>query len=317
MNRIITSLLLLLSGIYAVPGMANDTPHTPHAYVVSPYNSTVVFCDINTENGDFENCQNSGALVVSYPTDVAFNVLDKKTYAYIANAGPATKCVVHDDGSLSTLCLPLLNTPPEQFGIAFYTDKKDVQYAYIATGVDYQPVYKCHVENMYRGLLDACETTTSDFSNAAHYIAFETFKNKTYGYITTEDGVAKCKIGDHGDLDCVHSLVEGGAVDLVFQEVSGETYAYITQPYTLRVSKCPVSKEGDLEIDSCKRTGRDVFVSPRGIAFYHAENGLHAYVTDNGASRTWKCAVDSRTGDLKACASTGGFTAPHGITILE
>lgn len=314
MNRIINGLLLFMLGIYVAPGMA-DNQSASLAYVTNPFNNTVSMCQINDEHGGLEDCKDSGTLNSSWPYDIAFNVLNEKTHAYLANLGSVTQCAVDDDGSLSTVCFPLENTPSEQFGIAFHANKNNVQYAYVSTGVNFDPVYKCHIHTE-RGMLETCHDATPVFPQAAQYIIFESFKNGTYAYITTGDGISQCTVTENGDLNCIHSLVDGGAVDVAFAEINEEIYAYITQPFTLRVSKCSVSDEGVLDLDSCSKTGNDIFVSPRAIEFYEAKEGLHAYVTDNAVFGVWKCNVDSRMGALRSCALTGsGFVAPHGITL--
>ncbi len=131
-------------------------------------NASVIQCKIEI-NGDFANCQDSGA--GSYfdgAADVDFATLTGKTYAYITQPGGAVaKCTVDKFNGLFSDCASTGNHFNSPIGITFQTIAHTL-YAYIVDGGFNHPtanqVLQCAVDLL--GDLDCLDAGAGDvFSN--------------------------------------------------------------------------------------------------------------------------------------------------------
>ncbi|MFA6038056.1 MAG: hypothetical protein WC748_08070 [Legionellales bacterium] len=270
--------------------------------------------------GLFDDCIDSGASGTQTPFNTTFQTVAGTLYANISDYFDVPiLCDVDLLGQLSN-CIDnnpdaLINSPID---MAFNTS--DALYAYITVPNDVQPwLYKCGVVSS-SGLLENC-VEVDQLEQDAYGITFQAFNGVNYAYIanglTSGSGsVTQCQVLPNGDFQspCTLNVPETGASNIVFAEVNGVNYAYITLPPTNEVSKCDVDPT-DGTLSFCVSMAGS-FATPNGIALHMLGTQLYAYIASTAGNIVLVCPIDATNyGNFGTCTDAGfAFDQPQGIT---
>lgn len=276
---------------------------TDYAYVTNEGTGSVSQCTVDGTTGVLEGCFDSGAGdVFDTPENIAF-FTSNALYAYVTDAGSSTpgvwQCTVDSSiGTLSDCARTTGFVAPN--GIAFATFGS-TNYAFVtnATGDE---VSRCVVSpssgNLGSCLFTSVGVTILDPTGIAPLQVGGS--RYMYPVSSTDGSIFQCKeTTSTGQLYCIDSGLGAAAFtapqDLTFQAVSGNTYAYVTDPSTHNIYQCNVNS-GTGQLSGCVNAGPLGFFSPFDVVFGTVTSTLYAYVSDVTYGTIFRCDVTLTTG---------------------
>jgi len=260
-----------------------------------------------------------------------------RTFAYVNTynnvIGSIFQCNVSISGALSgCIITPSSNSPTSWIpdNITFNVSSGVIS-AYVsnygnANDSGNGNVYQCGI-NVITGALTTCTATAPGVlptTVVAYNVTFNSSGGTPYAYVSDYSGnIYQCSINSAGMLIACSITPSSGAPigwnpsGITFFVVGGTTYAYVSD-FVGNIYQCNVTATGALT--ACGVTpssGAPASWNPYAPIIFNAINGVtYAYVADF-TGNVYKCNVNSLTGALSACVTTGlapGAWIPDGIT---
>lgn len=261
----------------------NPTERDPAEFVVSVNYTGSNFADVTASISYY-----AGNTYVYIPNSGD----DTVSYCLESTAGDLDACT--DSGMGAAFSVPVDVVMPTQEFFGSY-------YAYVSNfGSD--NIEKCNVDVLTGEFLSCADSGVGTIFSAPTSVRFNTSDETLYAYITSADAVTACSVNEsngefYGCVDAMGAPIANPA-EITFHTFAGTTYAYISANYTGphgAITRCTLDSGTGALID-CINVASNVFVSPKGHAFYTANN-LHLYVADDGfgagSGTVVKCDVDA------------------------
>lgn len=266
------------------------------AYISNGTPSTILTCPVSTNPGSvgaLAGCSSTGS-GLSIPFQSVFN----GAYFYIANqlGNNITTCKTNFYGNL-TGCQNSTSSITNANAVAIYGS-----YLYVSS-YSGNTISSCFINS--NGSLETCNVVLNSGLVTPRGVA----TSGSYLYVAMSQ-ILRCTMNLNGTLTSCGTT--GGTLHSPISMAISGNYAYVLNFSNNTVSLCSGALTGSL---TCSGTTGSGFNNPIGISI---ANG-YAYIVNYGGYTITYCAIDSNTGALSGCASTGsysgGFNVIQGISI--
>lgn len=305
-----------------------------YAYVTNVYTQNVSQCELNTVDGTFVICDDSGAgAVFPSPYSMAFETVDSTLYAYVTSAITAdvTKCTVNAStgafsGCVTAIDAPILSSPR---GLAQIT-LSDNLYTYI-TNRSAGTVTQCFVDPTSALLVNCFDSGAGAAFTTPENILFHGGDTEVYAYITdstydTDGGVWSCVVNSStGQFSDCTSTGSGFSTPWGMSTVFGQPYLYISNPGSDEVVQCTLDAM-DGSLDSCLSTatgfdsqGYAGHTTNWGMRSFELDGQPFFYITGPWTAYIQQCIMNGSSSSCRAVGEGSALrrTAPFMTTISD
>ena len=238
------------------------------AYITSSQTNSVTMCDISNIDGQFSNCQDSGAgNIFTDATGITLN--SSNLHAYVSGNHSINKCDIAGNGTFSN-CQNTYVSADSLHSLALNPDN-----TYIYIGTNDQSIYQCSVSGIDGSLSNCSSATNSIYFNAPWGITLNNagtlaFSANTGNYLSAPGSISICSINAFSHLfsscNTYLDLLNFSFPASITLNSDG-TKAYISNKNNNTVSLCNVDQlSSPPTINSCIDAAANSLSSPVALS---------------------------------------------------